>query len=76
MSTPGTPVVCARDRTREQEVKRVRHIHALIADAIEITDPEELEYVMAELRAALKDHIRRIKVMAAVKLGPGLRALD
>jgi hypothetical protein len=48
----------------------------LIADAIEITDPEELECVMSELRAALKDHIRGIKAMAVIKLGPGLRVLD
>jgi len=41
-----------------------------------MTDPEELEYVMAELRAALKDHIHRIKAMAVIKLSPGLRALD
>jgi hypothetical protein len=68
--------VCARDKMREEEARRVRHIHALIADAIEMTDPEELEYVMAELRAALKDHIHRIKAMAVIKLSPGLRALD
>jgi hypothetical protein len=44
------------------------HIYALIAKAIAISDPDEFEQVMTELRAALKEHIQRIRVMAAAKL--------
>jgi len=58
------------DQAREAEAERVRRIHGLIASAIDATDPEQLEAIMTELRAALKDHIRRIRVMAANKLLP------
>ena len=57
-------------RGKEEEADRVRRIHALIAAAIDTTDADELERVMAELRVALKDHIRRIRVLAATKLRP------
>jgi uncharacterized protein (DUF2267 family) len=39
-------------------------IRALIAKAIATSDPQELETVIKELRAALKDHIQRTKAMA------------
>ena len=58
-------------RGKDGEVERVRRIHALIAAAIDTTDTDRLEQIMTELRAALKDHIRRLRVLAAEKLAPG-----
>jgi hypothetical protein len=59
-----------RGRADHEEVVRVRRIHALIAAAIDATDAEALDKIMTELRAALKDHVRRIRDLAAVKLRP------
>jgi uncharacterized protein (DUF2267 family) len=39
-------------------------IRVLIAKAISTSDPQELEDVIKELRAALKDHIQKTKAMA------------
>jgi hypothetical protein len=42
-------------------------IHALLARAVDSTDPEEVESVLNELRASLKEHIQRLREMAAAK---------
>lgn len=39
-------------------------IYALIAKAIATTDAAEVEVIMEELRAALKEHIRRARAIA------------
>lgn len=39
-------------------------IRALIANAIDTTDPSELEDLMNELREALREHIRQTKMLA------------
>jgi hypothetical protein len=41
------------------------HIFALIEKAIETSNPDELEEVMAELRVALKEHIQQARTSAA-----------
>lgn len=41
------------------------HIYALIEKAIDTSDPDELEEVMAELRVALKEHIQQARTSAA-----------
>jgi hypothetical protein len=43
-------------------------IYALIEKAIDTSDPEELEVVMKELRAALKEHIELTKSLAVSTL--------
>jgi hypothetical protein len=40
-------------------------IYALIEKAIATSNPDKLEEVMAELRAALKDHIQQARTSAA-----------
>jgi uncharacterized protein (DUF2267 family) len=45
-------------------VSREDHIRALVAKAIETSDPQELEIVIKDLRAALKEHIQKTKAMA------------
>jgi hypothetical protein len=45
-------------------VSSEEQIRALIAKAIETSDPLELETVIKELRAALKEHIQKTKAMA------------
>ena len=59
-----------RGRADHEEVERVRRIHALIAAAIDATEADALDKIISELRAALKDHVRRIRDLAAVKLLP------
>lgn len=39
-------------------------IRGLVAKAISTSDPQELERVIRELRAALKQHIEKTKAMA------------
>jgi hypothetical protein len=43
-------------------------IYALIAKAIATRNPPELEAIMKELRAALQEHVQRMRLMAAAKL--------
>jgi hypothetical protein len=43
-------------------------MYTLIAKAIAASDPIEIEGVMAELRAALKEHIQRTKAIAVSTL--------
>lgn len=43
-------------------------IYTLIAKAIAASDPTEIEEVMVELRAALKEHIQRTKAIAVSTL--------
>ena len=45
-----------------------KRIHALIDKAVAASDSAELEKVITELRAALKEHIRRVREMAAGRL--------
>lgn len=45
-------------------VSKEDQIRALIAKAIETSDSQELEIVIKELRAALKEHIQNAKAMA------------
>jgi hypothetical protein len=68
---PWAKVVTVRDRTKDEEAERVRRIHGLIAAAIDTPEGDQLEEIMKELRAALKDYIHRIRAMAAAKLRPG-----
>ncbi len=50
------------------ERKRLEdRIHALLTKAVHTTDSEELECVISELRAALNEHIRRLREMAAAQ---------
>jgi len=42
-------------------------IHSLLAKAINTTEAEELETVIANLRAALNEHIQRLREMAAAR---------
>jgi hypothetical protein len=51
-------------------------IHALLAKAINTTDAEELESVIADLRAALNEHIRRLREMASGIQAPRRRSTD
>lgn len=52
-------------------------IHALLAKAVETTDPEKLEPVVTQLRSALNDHIRRLREMAVCRPGsPRRRETD
>ena len=46
-------------------------IRALVAKAIETSDPQELEIVFTELRAALKEHIQKTKAMAVSSWASG-----
>lgn len=43
-------------------------IYTLVEKAIAAQNPEELESVITELRAALKEHTERIRKLAASKL--------
>lgn len=43
-------------------------IYALIAKAVATSDSDEFEQIMTELRAVLKEHIQRIRALAAAKL--------
>ena len=53
------------------EHKRLEdRIHALLTKAVCTSDSEELEEVVRELRAALNEHIRRLREMAAEKSIP------
>jgi|307.fasta_scaffold310231_2 uncharacterized protein (DUF2267 family) len=45
-------------------ISKEDQIRALVAKAIETSDPQELETVIKELRAALKEHIQKTKAMA------------
>ena len=42
-------------------------IQALLARAVDSTDPAEVESVLNELRASLKEHIQQLREMAAAK---------
>ena len=44
-------------------------IKALAERAVTVQDPNELERVLKELRAALHEHAQRLRKLAAVKLG-------
>ena len=50
-------------------------IYKLLEKAIATSDSDALEAVRSELRTVLKEHIRRLREMAAVKLAPGPRGL-
>ena len=45
-------------------------IYVLIERAIDTSDPDELEKVMAELRVALKEHIQQARTAAASSWPP------
>jgi len=50
------------------ERKRLEdRIHALLQKAVDSSDPDEVESVLNELRAALNEHIQRLREMAASK---------
>jgi predicted ATPase len=68
---PRAKVVTARDRTKDEQAERVRRIQGLIAAAIDTPEGDQLAGIMKELRTALKDHIHRIRAMAAAKLRLG-----
>jgi G3E family GTPase len=52
-------------------------IHALLAKAVDTTDPEKLESVVTDLRLALNEHIKRLRGMAASRPGsPRRRETD
>jgi uncharacterized protein (DUF2267 family) len=52
-------------------VSQEDQIRALVAKAIETSDPHELETVITELRAALKEHIHKTKAMAVSSWASG-----
>jgi hypothetical protein len=51
-------------------------IHSLLAKAINTTEAEELETVIANLRAALNEHIQRREMAAARPPAPRRRDTD
>jgi hypothetical protein len=66
-NTKGCAIV---DPESSEELPR---IYSLIEKAIATPDSDEFEAVMSDLREVLKEHIRRLRETAAVKLAPGLR---
>jgi DNA anti-recombination protein RmuC len=50
-------------------------ISGLVEKATATQDPTELEQVLAELTAALREHIQRVRKMASAEL-PGRRRTD